>query len=147
MVQTNRCWGTSPVLLCASRGPAPQNLCNIASHPCPTGGETEAQGDATHSQRPLWGHTLGFLTQSSFLPSFHPSFSFLLSFFPSFLPPSFLHFFLSFFPAPAAYGSPQARSQIGAGAARPTSQPQQHWIRAASVTYVTACSNAGSLIH
>ena len=29
----------------------------------------------------------------------------------------------------------------------PTPQPQQHWIRAASVTYVTAYGNTGSLIH
>ena len=30
---------------------------------------------------------------------------------------------------------------------QPTPQPQQHWIRATSVTYTTACGSAGSLIH
>ena len=30
---------------------------------------------------------------------------------------------------------------------RPTPQPQQHWIWAASVTYVTTCGNVGSFTH
>ena len=30
---------------------------------------------------------------------------------------------------------------------RPTPQPSQHWIQAASATYTTAYSNVGSLTH
>ena len=46
---------------------------------------------------------------------------------------------------PAAYGSSQARSLIGAAAA--SLQPQQHGIRAETETYTTADGNAGSLTH
>ena len=47
-----------------------------------------------------------------------------------------------------AYGSSQARGLIGTAAARrPTPQPQQCGIRAASATYTTAHGNAGSLTH
>ena len=49
--------------------------------------------------------------------------------------------------APAAYGDSQARGRIGAVAAKPTPEPQQRGIRAASATYTTAHGNAGSLTH
>ena len=47
-----------------------------------------------------------------------------------------------------AYGDSQARGLIGAVAAGlPTPEPQQHQIRAESVTYITAHGNATSLTH
>ena len=49
---------------------------------------------------------------------------------------------------PMAHGSFQARSPIGAAAASlHTPQPQQQQIQAASSSYTTAHSNAGSLTH
>ena len=48
---------------------------------------------------------------------------------------------------PAAYGSSQAMSLIGAVAAVLHQQPQQGQIQAMSVTYTTAHGNAGSLTH
>ena len=64
---------------------------------------------------------------------------------------SFFFFFVCFaisWAAPAAYGGSQARGRIGAVAAGLcTPEPQQHGIRAASVTYTTAHGNAGSLTH
>ena len=50
---------------------------------------------------------------------------------------------------PVAYGSSQAIGRIRAIAAGlcPEPQPQQPRIRATSVTYTTAHSNAGSLTH
>ena len=53
----------------------------------------------------------------------------------------FLFFFFFFFPLlfraePVEYGS-----------STPTPQLQQHWRQAASVTYITACSNVRSLAH
>ena len=47
---------------------------------------------------------------------------------------------------PAAYGSSQARDQIGLQL-WPMPQPWQHWIRAASESYAAACSSAGSSTH
>ena len=47
--------------------------------------------------------------------------------------------------APAAYGGSQARGLMGA--VRPSPEPQQCRIRAASATYTTAHGNAGSLTH
>ena len=44
-----------------------------------------------------------------------------------------------------AYGGSQARGQIGAAAAWPTPQPQQHGIQAASATYTTVHSEVRSL--
>ena len=63
--------------------------------------------------------------------------------------PFFFSFFLFLFTAtPEAYESSQVRDQISAAAAsHPTSQPQQHQIQAASMTYTTACGNTGSLTH
>ena len=55
--------------------------------------------------------------------------------------------FFLFTAAPVAYGSSQARGRIGAAAASPIAQPQQSQIWVASVTYATACSNAGCLTH
>ena len=49
--------------------------------------------------------------------------------------------------APVAYGSSQARGQVGAAAASPTPQPQQHQVQATYVTYAAACSNTSSLTH
>ena len=49
--------------------------------------------------------------------------------------------------APEAYGGSQARGWIGAVAAKPTPEPQQHGIRAMSANYTTAHSNTGSLTH
>ena len=49
--------------------------------------------------------------------------------------------------APMAYGGSQARGLIGAAAAKPTPEPQQHGIQAATATYTTAHSNAGFLTH
>ena len=46
--------------------------------------------------------------------------------------------------APAAYGGSQARGRIRSCSHLPIPQPQQRWIRAASATYTTAHSNAGS---
>ena len=47
-----------------------------------------------------------------------------------------------------AYGGSQARGLIGATATSlPMSQPQQHQIQVASVTYTTAHGNTGSLTH
>ena len=46
-----------------------------------------------------------------------------------------------------AYGSSQARGQIGATAASLHPQPQQRQIWATSATYTTAHSNAKSLTH
>ena len=62
-------------------------------------------------------------------------------------PFSFFFFFFFFFfwlfrATPMAYGSSQARSQIGA-----TPQPQQQGLQAASVTYTTAHGHAGSSTH
>ena len=51
-----------------------------------------------------------------------------------------------FMAAHVAYGSSQAREQSELQL-QPTPQPQGRQIRAASVTYATACSNAGSLTH
>ena len=48
---------------------------------------------------------------------------------------------------PMAYGGSQAKGRIGAVVARPTPEPQQRGIRAASATYTTAHGNAGSLTH
>ena len=49
---------------------------------------------------------------------------------------------------PAAYGGSQTRGPIGAVAAKPMPEPQQHGIRATSATtYTTAHGNAGSLTH
>ena len=85
--------------------------------------------------------------------------------------PRFCHFFLAFQPQPlirtphfhsphscqgdfflraalAAYGSPQSRGGINWNCScRPTPQPQQRWIRAASANYPTAHGNARSLTH
>ena len=56
--------------------------------------------------------------------------------------------FLSFRATLAAYGGSQARGRIGAVAAGLcTPEPQQHGIRAASVTYTTAHGNAKSLAY
>ena len=52
-------------------------------------------------------------------------------------------FYFLFLGHTSAYGGSQARGGIGAT----SSQPQQHWIRAKSVTYTTALGNAGSLTH
>ena len=64
----------------------------------------------------------------------------------SFFHKQFLFFvcfvFFLFRAIPIAYGSSQARGQIGA-----TLQPQQHGIQAMSVTYAAACGNVGSLTH
>ena len=62
--------------------------------------------------------------------------------------PTAASFFFLFFggeggSTPMAYGSSQARGRIGAH----MTQPQQHQIRATSVTYTTACSNTRSLTH
>ena len=46
---------------------------------------------------------------------------------------------------PVAHGSSQARGSNQSCSCRPTPQPQQRQIRAASATYTTAHSNAGSL--
>jgi len=47
-----------------------------------------------------------------------------------------------------AYGSSQTRGQIRAsGSCWPMPQPQQHGVEAASVTYTTAHSHAGSVTH
>ena len=51
--------------------------------------------------------------------------------------------FLLFRAVPDAYGSCQARGPVRASC-QPTSQPQQLGIQAASVTYTTGHSNAGS---
>ena len=66
----------------------------------------------------------------------------------------FIYLFISFFfcpfrATPVAYGNTQARGLIGDVAAglRPTPEPQQCRIQAASVTYSTAYSNTGSLTH
>ena len=49
---------------------------------------------------------------------------------------------------PMAYGGSQTRGQIGdVVTGRPTPQPQQHLTPAASATYTTAHSSAGSLTH
>ena len=62
----------------------------------------------------------------------------------------FFFLFLVFLPfsraAPTAYGGSQARGPIGA-VHRPTPEPQQCGIWAASETYTTAHGNAGSLTH
>ena len=63
---------------------------------------------------------------------------------------AFLLFFLSLFlfrATPAAYGGSQARGLIGAVTAELMPEPQQRGIQAASLTYTTAHSNAGSLTH
>ena len=64
-------------------------------------------------------------------------------------PSSLLHFVvvLLFRAAPVACGGSQARGSNGSCCCRPTPQPQQHHIRAASATYPTAPGNAGSLTH
>ena len=49
--------------------------------------------------------------------------------------------------APAAYGGSQARGCNWSCSRRPTPQPQQCGIPAASATYTTAHSNTGSLTH
>ena len=57
----------------------------------------------------------------------------------------YIFFFLSFClfrAAPTAYGGSQARGQI-----RATPQPQQHQIRAESVTHITAHGNVRSFTH
>ena len=59
----------------------------------------------------------------------------------------FVFVFLLFRAAPEAYGSSQAKGQIGATSCWPTPQPQQLWIQAKSVTYTTAHSNTGTLTH
>ena len=59
----------------------------------------------------------------------------------------FLFLFLLFKAAPAAYGSSQARSWIGAVAAGLGPQKQQCRIQATSLTYSAAPSNARSLAH
>ena len=60
----------------------------------------------------------------------------------------FCLFFLPFSRAiPMAYGGSQARGLIEAVAAKPTPEPQQCGIRAASATYTTAHDNTRSLIH
>ena len=46
-----------------------------------------------------------------------------------------------------AYGGSQARSPMGAVSHGPTPQPQQHQIRAMSVTYTIAHCDVGSLTH
>ena len=56
-------------------------------------------------------------------------------------------YFCLFRAAPAAYGSFQARGQMGAVAAGLMLQPQQHAIQAVSATDTTVHSNAGSLTH
>ena len=61
--------------------------------------------------------------------------------------PFFEMYFCLFRAAPTAYGSSQARGWIRAVDADVYPQPQQHWVWAASVTYTTACGNAGSLTH
>ena len=55
--------------------------------------------------------------------------------------------FFLFRAPPGAYGRSQARGRIGAASCRPTPQPQQCQIRAASATYSTAHGNARSLTH
>ena len=56
--------------------------------------------------------------------------------------------FLSLFrAAPEAFGNYQARGQIGAPAAGLHTTPQQHGIRATSVTYTTVHGDARSLTH
>ena len=58
----------------------------------------------------------------------------------------FFFFFLIFSRArPVAYGSFPARDRIGAIATGLQPEPQQHRIRATSVAYTTAHSNARSL--
>ena len=57
----------------------------------------------------------------------------------------FFHLFLSFRAALTAYGGSQVRGRIGAVAASLCQEPQQHRIRAMSVTYTTAQGNARSL--
>ena len=46
---------------------------------------------------------------------------------------------------PPAYGGSQAKGLIGAIAAKPAPEPQQHRIRAVSATYTTAHDNTRSL--
>ena len=58
----------------------------------------------------------------------------------------FILFFCLFRTLPRAYGSFQARGQIGAVAVS-LSQPEQHQIWAAPATYTTAHGKAGFLIH
>jgi len=60
-----------------------------------------------------------------------------------------LHFtlFLLFRVTPMAYGGSQAGGLNRSYSCWPTPQPQPHRIRATSVTYTTAHSNAGSLTH
>ena len=53
--------------------------------------------------------------------------------------------FIIFTAAPVAYGSSQARQL--ASKSTPQPQPQQHWIRATSVTYAAAGSHSGSFTH
>ena len=53
--------------------------------------------------------------------------------------------FLLFRATRVAYGSSQARGQIGSYSCWPRPQPQQHRIWAASATYTTAHDNAGML--
>ena len=56
-------------------------------------------------------------------------------------------FFLLFRAARAAYGSSQARGQIGAVAASLHHRSKQCLIRAAPATYTTAHGNTGCLTH
>ena len=56
-------------------------------------------------------------------------------------------FVLLFRATPSAYRGSQARGRIGATSCRPTPQPQQLRIRAASVTYTTAHGSTSSLTH
>jgi len=48
---------------------------------------------------------------------------------------------------PAAYGGSQAGGSNRSCSHRPTPEPQQQWIRAASATYTTAQGSTGSLTH
>ena len=57
----------------------------------------------------------------------------------------FVFFYCLFRATPKAYGGSQARGLIGACSCRPTPEPQQRQIRAASATYTTAHSNTGCL--
>ena len=62
----------------------------------------------------------------------------------------FFFFFLSFYllrAAPTAYGGSQDRGSNPSCSHRPTPEPQQRGIWAASVTYTTAHGNARSLTH
>ena len=55
--------------------------------------------------------------------------------------------FFLFRAAPAACGSSQARGQLGASAASPHFQLQQHQIQATPATFTIAHGNTGSLTH